>query len=66
MFGSFIEFKWNTTTKQINHCYSVLVAEETLLLLLCYNYRPDEQIIDDYLAKQWIKDYTLLLHVSIC
>ena len=21
--------------------------------------RPDEQLLDDYLAKQWIKDYTL-------
>jgi len=27
--------------------------------LYCYNYRPDEQLLDDYLAKQWIKDYTL-------
>ena len=33
-------------------------TEETLLLL-CYNYRPDEQLLDDYLAKQWIKDYTV-------
>jgi len=28
-------------------------------LLFCYNYRPDAQILDDYLAKQWVKDYTL-------
>jgi len=26
---------------------------------MCYNYRPDDQLLDDYLAKQWIKDYTL-------
>ena len=26
---------------------------------MCYNYRPDEQLLEDYLAKQWIKDYTL-------
>ena len=33
-------------------------AEEELLLY-CYNYRPDSEILSDYLASQWIKDYTL-------
>jgi hypothetical protein len=28
-------------------------------LLWCYNYRPDSQLLEDYLSKQWIKDYTL-------
>jgi hypothetical protein len=28
-------------------------------LLYVYNYRPDFELLDDYLAKQWIKDYTL-------
>src|SRR6056300_1507234 len=57
MFGSFIEFKWNTTTKQLTILQRSR-TEETLMLL-CYNYRPDEQLLDDYLAKQWIKDYTV-------
>ena len=57
MFGSFIEFKWNTTTKQLTLLQRSR-AEETLMLM-CYNYRPDEQLLDDYLAKQWIKDYTV-------
>jgi len=57
MFGSFIEFKWNNVTKQITLLQRPR-AEETLLLM-AYNYRPDENILDDYLAKQWIKDYTL-------
>ena len=57
MFGSFIEFKWNTTTKKLTLLQRPR-AEETLLLY-AYNYRPDEQLLDDYLAKQWIKDYTL-------
>src|SRR6056300_1542366 len=57
MFGSFIEFKWNTTTKKLTILQRSR-TEETLLLL-CYNYRPDEQLFDDYLAKQWIKDYTV-------
>ena len=33
-------------------------AEEDILLYV-YNYRPDFELLDDYLAKQWIKDYTL-------
>ena len=28
-------------------------------MLECYNYRPDTEILNDYLAGQWIKDYTL-------
>ena len=57
MFGSFIEFKWNTTTKKLTLLQRPR-AEETLLLY-CYNYRPDSELMNDYLAKQWIKYYTL-------
>ena len=57
MFGSFIEFQWNSTTKKLTILQRPR-AEETLMLY-CYNYRPDMQILDDYLASQWIKDYTL-------
>jgi|TARA_B110000285_G_scaffold26312_1_gene25491 hypothetical protein len=57
MFGSFIEFKWNSTTKKLTLLQRPR-GNETLLLY-CYNYRPDEQIMNDYLAQQWIKDYTL-------
>lgn len=57
MFGSFIEFKWNSTTKRLTILQRPR-TEETLMLY-CYNYRPDIQLLDDYLASQWIKDYTL-------
>jgi hypothetical protein len=57
MFGSFIEFKWNSTTKKLTLLQRPRSAET--LMLYCYNYRPDSQLLDDYLAKQWIKDYTL-------
>jgi hypothetical protein len=57
MFGSFIEFKWNTQSKQLTLLQRPR-AEEALLLYV-YNYRTDEQLLDDYLAKQWLKDYTL-------
>lgn len=57
MFGSFIEFNWNTTTKKLTLLQRPRTEEE--LLLYAYNYRPDSQLLEDYLAIQWIKDYTL-------
>ena len=57
MFGSFIEFKWNTTTKKLTLLQRPR-ANETILLYV-YNYRPDSELLKDYLASQWIKDYTL-------
>jgi hypothetical protein len=57
MFGSFIEFKWNNTSKKLTLLQRPRAEEE--LLLYCYNYRPDSEILSDYLASQWIKDYTL-------
>ena len=57
MFGSFIEFKWSTTSKKLTLLQRPR-AEETLMLY-SYNYRPDSELLSDYLAKQWIKDYTL-------
>jgi len=57
MFGSFIEFKWNSTTKKLTLLQRPRTEED--LLLYVYNHRPDTEILNDYLAKQWIKDYTL-------
>ena len=57
MFGSYIEFKWNNTTKKLTILQRPRAGEE--VLLFCYNYRPDSELLNDYLAKQWIKDYTL-------
>jgi len=57
MFGSFIEFTWNNTTKKLTILQRPRAEEE--MLMYCYNYRPDMQLLDDYLVKQWIKDYTL-------
>ena len=28
-------------------------------MMFCYNYRPDTELLKDYQAVQWIKDYTL-------
>ena len=57
MFGSFIEFKWNSTSKKLTLLQRPRTQED--LLLYCYNYRPDTELLNDYLAVQWIKDYTL-------
>ena len=57
MFGSFIEFQWNSTTKKLTILQRPRSEED--LLLMAYNYRPDEELLKDYLAVQWIKDYTL-------
>ena len=57
MFGSFIEFKWNNTTKKITLLQRPRTEEN--LLLYVYNYRPDSELLNDYLVSQWIKDYTL-------
>lgn len=57
MFGSFIEFKWNTTTKRLTILQRPRTDEE--ILIEAYNFRPASQLLEDYLAKQWIKDYTL-------
>lgn len=57
MFGSFIEFKWSSVTKKLTILQRPRAGEE--VLLWCYNYRPDSQLLSDYLAKQWIKDFTL-------
>ena len=57
MFGSQIEFKWNSTNKKLTLLQRPRAEEE--ILLYAYNYRPDSEILSDYLAQQWIKDYTL-------
>ena len=57
MFGSFMEFVWNTSNKQLTILQRPRAEEE--LLLWCYNYRPDFELYKDYKAYQWIKDYTL-------
>lgn len=57
MFGSFIEFTWNPATRKLTLLQRPRAGED--ILLFCYNYRPDSQLLTDYLSKQWIKDYTL-------
>lgn len=59
MFGSFIEFKWNNTTKELTLLQRPRAEEN--LLLYAYNHRPDSELLNDYLANKWIKNYTLAI-----
>jgi hypothetical protein len=58
MFGSFIEFKYNSGSKQLTMFQRPRGSGEEVLLYT-YNYKPDIMILTDPYAGQWIKDYTL-------
>ena len=45
MFGSFIEFKWNTTTKKLTILQRPRQGEEVLMMV--YMYRPDSELFKD-------------------
>jgi hypothetical protein len=57
MFGSFINFNWNSQNKKLT-IHQRPRTEESVMLLV-YNIRPDFAIIEDTYAGQWIKDYSL-------
>ena len=57
MFGSFIEFKWNTNTHTLTLLQRPFAREK--LMLMGYNYVPDHYLMTNVYSKQWIRDYTL-------
>lgn len=57
MFGSFIDFKWNSVSKKLTILQRPR-AEEGVMVWV-YNHRPDFQLYEDFQAKQWLRDYTL-------
>jgi len=57
MFGSFINFNWNPSTRKL--VIQQRPRTEESVMLQVYNTRPDITIIDDVYAGQWIKDYSL-------
>ena len=58
MFGSYIEFKWKTTSRTLTILQRPFSAGEQVLIR-CHNYRPDFVLLQDIYAKQWLYDYTL-------
>jgi hypothetical protein len=57
MFGSFINYTFNKSTKKLTVLQRPRSDEQ--VLLWTYNYKPDFVILEDIYAIQWIKDYTL-------
>lgn len=57
MFGSFIEFKWNSVSKKLTILQRPRTEEGVLAWV--YNHKPDFQLYEDYQAKQWLRDYAL-------
>jgi hypothetical protein len=57
MFGSFINFTYNSQSKKLR--IEQRPRTEESVMLLCYNVRPAFAIISDTYAGQWIKDYSL-------
>ena len=57
MFGSFINFTYNSQSKKLR--IEQRPRTEESVMLLCYNVKPDFALITDTYAGQWIKDYSL-------
>jgi hypothetical protein len=57
MFGSFITFDFNPTTKKLR--ISQRPRGQESVLIWAYNYRPDFNLFEDTYAGIWLKDYAL-------
>ena len=57
MFGSYINFDWNPTTKRLRITQRPRGEENVLLWM--YNHKPDFILLQDTFANQWLKDYAL-------
>jgi len=57
MFGSFINYNYNQSTRKLTITQRPRGEEE--ILIWTYNHRPDFVILEDVYANQWLKDYTL-------
>jgi hypothetical protein len=57
MFGSYINFDFNATTKKLR--ISQRPRGQESILIWMYNQRPDFQLFEDIYAGIWLKDYAL-------
>jgi hypothetical protein len=57
MFGSYINFDFNATTKKLRISQRPRGQESVLIWM--YNQRPDFQLFEDIYAGIWLKDYAL-------
>lgn len=57
MFGGFMNFTFNPSTKRIKLVRSITSSGETVLLWT-YNLKPEVQLLTELQIAQWIRDYT--------
>jgi len=57
MFGGYMNFTFNPSTKRINFVRNITSTGETVLLWT-YNLKPEVQLLTELQISQWIKDYT--------
>ena len=57
MFGGYINFTFNPSTKKLSLVRNVHGTGETVLLW-CYNLKPEVQLLTELQIQQWIKDFT--------
>jgi hypothetical protein len=58
MFGGYLNYKYNRTTKEITIMRRPRADAETILLWT-ENYKPDFTLLTDIYSKPWLRDYTL-------
>ena len=57
MFGGYINFQFNPTTKQLTIMRKIPEGAQENVLLWQHNYKPDQIILDDHRSGQWCQDY---------
>jgi len=57
MFGGYMNFTFNPSTKRIKLVRNITSSGETVLLWT-YNMKPEVQLLTELQISQWIKDYT--------
>jgi len=57
MFGGFMNFQFNPSTKKIAFVRNITASGETVLLWT-YNLKPEVQLLTELQIAQWIKDFT--------
>jgi hypothetical protein len=60
MFGGYLNFQFNTVTKQLTIMRRPRADKETILVWT-ENYKPDITILQDTYSQPWIREYTLAL-----
>lgn len=58
MFGGFVNYKFNSVTKEITIMRRPIADKETILIW-SENFKPDVTLLNDIYANPWLREYTL-------